>query len=133
MQSFWTKHIENNPPARTEVYELKFTRENRIPFSSLAVHQADALIKVVIGSYYHRITDQPWLPDRKWAFTAKKPFDCFVIAHAEAFVVLWFYRPREEKIFIKIPIRKWIDAEQHHDKKSLSYEEALSIGEPVKI
>lgn len=133
MQTFFGKHIQAFPPKQTEVYELKIVKGTSIPFNAVQEHQLQALFKASEDSIYHKITDQPWLPNRPNSFTSKKPFDCFVIVKAKAFIVLWFYKPRQPKIFIKIPIKAWYQEMLKSSRKSLTEERALEIGEQFFI
>ena len=133
MQTFFGEHLKKNPPRETEVYELKICRGNCLGFDEVKPHQIQALIRVRTKSLYHRITDQPWIEDRPHPYTLKKPFDCFCLVKERAFLVVWFYKPRQRKIFIKIPIEDFIEMRQDSKRKSFTEGMALQHGEPIII
>ena len=133
MQTLFGSYIKQHPPAESEAYELKICKGTSLPFSSVDTHQINALLAAETGALYHRITDQPWLPNRKYSYTLKKPFDCFVLRRVKAYVVVWFYIPRKSKVFIKIPIQKWVNEVQTSDRKSLTPTRATEIGYPIVI
>jgi len=127
MQTMFGKHLLVNPPDKTEVYELKFCKGTSLPFGDVKEHQIEALLRAENAGIYHKITDQPWIQNRA-AFTYKKPFDCFYVKEALAYVVVWFYRPRTKKIFIKIPIQAWLHEQNTCKRKSITLVRALEIG-----
>ena len=134
MQTIWGKYIMENPPEGSEAYELKIVKGKRLPFIAVAAHQREALLKASKGTFYHKITDQPIFMGGRMRFNAQRPFDCFVLQKARAFVVVWFYVPRYEKIFYKIPIERFLQKEAEAVKyKSMTEEEVAEIGTPVKI
>ena len=129
MQSIFTKHVKTHLPTTTEAYELKICKGTSMPYNQLQPHQEQALLAAEADGFYHRITDQPWLPDRQYAFTAKKPFDCFALVGIKAFVVIWFYKERQKKVFIKIRIHDFLTARDNSKRKSITEIEARAIGE----
>lgn len=132
MQTIWGKYIVAHPPESTEVYELKFTREKRVSFDALQTHQLEALLKSETSrGLYHRITDQPWMPDRPYSYTLKKPCDCFIVVKAKAFVVVWFFKPRQQKAFWKIEINKFLEMRQATKFKSFTEQDCQQFGELV--
>ena len=133
MQTLFGRYIEKYPPEETEAYELKFTSGKSLNFSEVKEHQIEALLKAEDEAFYHRITDQPWLPDRKYSYTLKKPFDCFCLTGVKSYIVIWFYKPRQPKVFIKIPIKKFLRTAINCNRKSLTKEMALQIGQPLAI
>ena len=133
MQTLFGKHIQSNPPSQTEVYELKICKNTSLPFGDLKEHQIKALSDAESNFCYHRITDQPWIKDRPWTYTIKKPFDCFILVKAKAFVVLWFYKPRQSRVFIKIPIGAFLQEKEISKRKSITERRALEIGIPFIV
>jgi hypothetical protein len=125
MQSFFSGYMKKNPPKLSEVYELKFTSGTSIPFNELREHQEKALLAVDNGGLYHRITDQPWIQDRPWTYTLKKPFDCFFV-QGHAYVVVWFYKPKKKKRFYAIRIGKFLEMREKSQRKSFT-EEMIQI------
>jgi len=135
MQSIFGRHLRKNPPPTAEVYELKISKKNSIPFDAVQPHQIEALQAAQTGGYYFKIPDQPvsWGASTQMRFAAKKPFDCFMIVNTPAFVVLWFYKLRQPKVFIKIPIRTFLAEKAISERKSLTETRALEIGESISI
>lgn len=133
MQTLFGNYRKNNPPLETEVYELKICKGTSLPFNHLDDHQALALLAAEDSSLYHRLTDQPWMKDRPFPFTFKKPFDCFSLVKVKSFVIVWFYIPRTPKVFYKIPIKVWIKERDSCGRKSLTGQRAREIGQPICI
>ena len=125
MQTFFGKYLLKCFPKETEVYELKFTSGKSIRFDALKKHQREALRKADRKGLYHKITDQPWGYNQKFRFTSKKPFDCFFVK-CKAYVVVWFYNPREQKRFYKIRIYDFLMMETLAKRKSFTEEMAKS-------
>ncbi len=133
MQNFFGKHLKQNPPEQNEVYELKITSGTSIPFKAVQDHQVDALMEADRGSFYHRITDQPVFGGMSTRFHVRKPFDCMSLSKSKAYVVVWFYKPRKPKVFIKIRINHFIVMKEFADRKSLTEEMALDVGERIPL
>ena len=131
MQGFFGTFLKENKPKSTEAYELKMTSGTSIPFEMVKPHQVKALLDSQGKGLYHRITDQPWIQDRPHSFTKPKPYDCFCIVGADAFVVLWFYKPRKPKKFIKIQINDFLDLKNNCGRKSITEEMALSKADEI--
>lgn len=131
MQDFFGKYIKINYPKETEAYELKYTKGTSIAFDMVKPHQVEALLKVEREGLYHRITDQPWIVDRPNVFTYKKPFDCFFIIKGKAFVVVWFYKERKPKNFIKIRINDFLKLKESTKRKSFTESMALEVATEV--
>lgn len=110
---------------RSTAFELKLSKTKSIRFDAVAEHQRDALVSVGSG-LYHKITDQPWIKDRPYSYTAKKPFDCFLIT-GDAFVVVMFWEPRVKKMVYFIHIGDWLRAEAQSSKKSVIEDECANI------
>lgn len=133
MQTIWTNHVRHNPPNNAEIWELKYTKGTSIPFDAVKEHQREALLQAKYNGMYHKLTDPPIFPGMKTRFNAKRPFDCMFLKGIQSYVLLWFYKPRKKKVFIKIDIDKFLEAEAISNRKSLTEEMALNIGEPVEI
>jgi len=131
MQGFFGKFIEKNPPKESEACELKITSSISIPFDAVKDHQVKALLEVESTGLYHRITDQPWIEDRPHAFTKPKPFDCFFMRNNKAFVVVWFYKARQKKKFIKIRINDFLKLKATCGRKSFTEPMVLEIASEV--
>lgn len=133
MQTFFGEYIKKNSPKQTEAYELKFTKTKSIRFDALKDHQVEALLKAQEQNFYHKLTDPPVFYNMPTRFNVKRPFDCFCLVQVKSFVVVWFYKPREKKVFIKIPIQEFIRMKNYIPKKSFREEEALNYGQPIHI
>jgi len=121
MQTLFGKYLLNNPPKESAVYELKFTPGKSIRFDALKGHQREGLRKAERGGFYHKITDQPWIKNRPYTYTLKKPFDCFFVK-CKAYVVVWFYKPRKLKRFYRIRITDFLMMETLAKRKSFTEE-----------
>ena len=134
MQQMFRKYIEQNSPKQTEVYELKICKGTSLPFNHLADHQIEALLQASKGLFY-KIPDQPvsWGANTKMRFAAKKPFDCLFTSQAKAYVVVWFYKPRQKKVFYRIPIQSWLNEQSSGVRKSLTENKAIELGSPLYI
>lgn len=133
MQTIFGKHLQKHPPRVSEVYELKICKGTSLAFDSVQAHQIEGLSKAQNDSLFHKIADQPWGGNDKFRFTIKKPFDCFVLVKSPAFVIIWFYKPRKPKIFIKIPILAFVKMKNEADRKSITEQMAKEIGTEILI
>lgn len=132
MSLFFKKHLKNHPPAKSEIYELKICRGTSQPFDSVREHQVQALLGVANG-FYHKITDPPMFYGQETRFNAPRPFDCFYLTGLQGYVVIWFYKPRATKEFIKIKIQDWMKEKRESVRKSITEERAKEIGLPFLV
>ncbi len=132
MQAFFGKHLRKNPPTQTEAYELKISKGNSLPYDAVKVHQVKALVEAE-KNFYYRITDAPVFQGQNTRFNSPRPFDCFILVNARAFVVIWFYEARTEKVFVKIPIQEFLKKRDTSTRKSITKEEAFAIGELIYV
>lgn len=121
MITLFGRYVFKHPSKESEVYELKVTSKKAIGFKELKSHQREALKKVELEGLYYRITDQPWIKDRPYVYTLKKPFDCFFVK-CKAYVVVCFYKPRKPKVFYKIRISDFLMMENLTKRKSFTEE-----------
>lgn len=133
MQSIWTAYLKKHLPNQSETYELKICKGGSLPFLAVKEHQLLSLLASAKNGFYHKITDQPIYQGMKTRFHKKKPFDCFCIVGARAYVVLWFYEPRKPKFFIKISVDAWLVKMLESQRKSITKAEAIEIGESVYV
>lgn len=133
MQTLFTAFVKSHLPESSEVYELKICKGTSLPFSQVQPHQEQALLSAHGMGLFHKITDQPWIKDRPYTFTAKKPFDCFALVGVKAFVVVWYYHKGKAKVFVKIPIDVFIHERETCGRKSLTEQRAMEIGRPILI
>ena len=120
----WAK--ENKQQLETGAYELKICKGKSIRFDAVAPQQRIALLAVESTGHYYKINDMPWIKDRPYSFTQKKPFDCFVLRGLSFVVVLW-YVPRQKKIAYFIRINGWLKEEVQGNRQSLTEERAEII------
>lgn len=132
MQLFFKKHLQQNPPEVSEAYELKICRGTSLPFDSLQENQVQSLMAVTHG-LYHKISDPPVFYGQQTRYNLPRPFDCFYLTGVQGYVVVWFYKPRAVKIFIKIKIQDWMKEKRESDRKSLTEERAKTIGLPFLV
>jgi hypothetical protein len=134
LQTLFKKYIETYKPQETEVYEFKICKNRSFPFDRVADHQIASLLEVQNDGFYHKIIDQPvsWGMKTKIRFTAKKPFDAF-FAKSMAYIILWFYVPREKKIFYKIKIEDFLQLRNSCGRKSATEEMIEKISEKIII
>lgn len=133
MQTLFRKHIEKHPPINSEVFELKICKGTSLPFDALKEHQISALQDAQINGLFHKLTDPPIFYGGQMRFNVPRPFDCMYLKNVQAFVILWFYKPRTPKIFIKIPILAWLDLRDKSDRKSITEQMAKDIGTEILI
>ncbi len=128
MQTFFRNYMQNSPPKETEVYEFKIVKGNSLPFSQVKDHQLEALLKAERKGFYYKIPDQPVFYGSRRRFITQKPFDAFYIDECKSYVVVWFYKPRETKIFIKIRVGNFLRMRLEAKRKSFTEEMALKYG-----
>jgi hypothetical protein len=133
MQVFFGNYVKKNPPYQSEVYELKLSRGSSLAFDQIKEHQINALLQCENGSFYHKISDPPVFYGQNTRFNVKRPFDCFIVTRVKAFIVVWFYKARQEKYFIKIRIKKFLEMKAATARKSFTEEMALVFGERFLI
>lgn len=133
MQTLFGKYVQKHPPQTTEAYELKIVKGKSIAFDRVAPHQVDALLKAEGTGLYHKLTDQPWMENRAYTYTLKKPFDCFVLVQVKSYVVLWFFKPRQPKVFYKIPIKVWVELQNTSKKKSINEQEVVAVAQQITL
>ncbi len=109
-QALGKYYLENT---EYEAVEIKFTRTDRFPFSSLPAHQESALL----NPWYYKIPD---------VGIGKKPLD-IVFKRKESPLVIVYYKDRDTEIY-EIPIRTLIQEMYTSEEKSLTKERARSLG-----
>lgn len=126
MQVFYKKYLADNPPTKTEKYELKMTSGKSIRWDRVADHQVQALLDPL---QYHKIPDMASIG----GYSSPKPYDCFVMVDVQGYVVVWFYKPRQPKVFHKIRIEDYLEAMSEAPRKSYREEDIEKISEKIKI
>lgn len=130
-QRIFGQWVKAHPEIPTTVFELKFVNTAKIKsmrFDAVRANQVEALAQAKHGTLYHKIADQPasWLGGTGYKYTIPKPFDCFAINHAQAFIVIWPYikGTREgHREMLWVDIDTWMELEQASDKKSIKIQE----------
>lgn len=123
MQTIFGKYLETSGNSQSTAYELKIVKNNKpFAFSQVKEHQILGLKKAKKG-LYHKIADAPIFSGQQTRFNARKPFDCIWLVARNAYVVIWFYKPREKKIFYLIDIDDFLRLKETWKRKSIKEEE----------
>ena len=131
-QSIFKNWLGANMPEVTSVYELKLEKGKSIAFSRVYDHQVIGLRMAKYGGLYHKIPDSP-VSYGGARFNKPKPFDCFVLRNAEAYIVILFYEPRKDKEVFFIDVDAWIVERDSSTRKSLTKDRAREISSKVVI
>jgi penicillin-binding protein-related factor A (putative recombinase) len=75
-------------------FELKICKTERFNLKCIAEHQLSNLKLVNEGLFFFKLAD----------LGLQNPWDCFTLYKEEAYLVLFFYRPRQPKKFYMITI-----------------------------
>lgn len=102
------------------VFELKRTTGNSLPFSAVKEHQELALIQARDTGLYYKIPDDSY---------GAKPFDCFYLKGAKAYVVIAF--GPQIKSFYLIPIGRWQQYKKIAKRASITTEQAEKLADHV--
>jgi len=132
-QSLFKVWLGQNMPKVSTVYELKLEKGNSIPFDRVYDHQITGLRMCKYAGLYHKIADTTMTFGGKQTFNKPKPFDCFVMVGAEAYVVILFYVPRQDKVVYFIDVDDWIAEKASSSRKSLTQDRARAISKRVII
>jgi len=133
MTTFFKGYLATHPPIQSEVYELKICNGKSLPFSAIKEHQIQALLEVENVGLYHKLTDPPVFYGMNSRFNSPRPFDCMYLKGIPGFIVVWFYKPRQPKSFIKIPIENFIEMDNNANRKSFTEEMAKECGEELAL
>ena len=74
----WLKHVH----CKTGAFELKLSRSDSLPYSSVAPHQIDALLQAKHGILVFKLPDVGY----------QNPFDTFSLSGVPAFIVIKFVK-----------------------------------------
>ena len=101
----------------TGAFELKVSEKGKaLPFSRLADHQERALLATKLNCIVFKIPD---------VGIGIKPFDCFSMCGAMAFVVVFW---KGSKVGYMIDIEKWVAERENEARRSLTELRASEIG-----
>lgn len=119
---------------QSAVFELKLEKTQSIRFDRVAPHQVDGLRRSKRMWTYHKIADSPFIKSagKMMRFTKPKPFDCFVVMDALAYVVVLFYEPRQSKEMFFIDVDTWVDEQKRSIRKSLTKQRAREIAQRIE-
>jgi len=92
-------YLEKTNPTTSTAYELKVERGNRFSIKTWITKQPHQLRGLLLASQpneicYHKISDASY---------EQKPFDCFVMANAEAYLVI-YYEKEKSTVMIEAKI-----------------------------
>lgn len=107
----WAKHNVKH----TAAFELKVCNEKSLPFNAVQEHQVANLLSARDRSLVYKIPDAGY---------DQKPFDCFCLSGAEAYVVVLFYENRGDKEFYMIKIHDFLKMQEQSEKKSFTKTDA---------
>jgi len=120
IQNLFGKWLHKHKAVKVSTaFELKLCKTKSWPYTSIADHQIAGLYDAKHGGLYHKLSDMS---------RGTKPWDCFYMVNAEAYVVLVYYTPREKKIMIWIDIDDFIMEMKSSRRKSLTERRAKEIG-----
>jgi hypothetical protein len=122
-QTEFNKWLSRQNWPGTFVCELKVCKTKSMPFNAVKPHQVRNL-QLAKQRLIYKIPDAGY---------DQKPFDCFQISNAEAFVVVLFYQPRKPKEFIMIEVEHFVDEVMKSKRASLTKERACAIGTVYEI
>lgn len=112
------------------LYEVKVTKDGRLPFSRLLSHQHDALLRAKHEGLRYKLRDESFTDAQGVKRGSQKPADFFVLRNFPAWVVV-AYLPA--KCFYKIDIDDWCREVEISQEKSLTEARASEIGIRVDI
>jgi len=116
-------YIETNPPKNSTAYELKYEKGGTFNFSlwtKKQPHQLRSLLQSKNKSLYYKISDSA---------IGFKPFDCFVLTKADAFLIIYF---EKHKTSIQVNTEYILNL-LHSGKKSASFYELLEKNTKLQI
>ena len=122
-QSLFTVWAKRNWK-KSAAFELKLTKLKSMPFNKVERHQLIALYDAKYLSMFHKISDMS---------VGYKPFDCFCLAGAEAYVVVMYYKKGDRKYCYLIDVTAFRAEEQKSKRKSLTEERAGEIGTKINL
>ena len=93
----------------TGAYELKVSKSNKFYFKQLKEHQEAWLLTVSTKTAVYKISDES---------SGYKPFDCFSLHRAKAYVVVYFTM---SNFFYLIPIKEYLKKKEEKLEKGISY------------
>lgn len=96
-------------------YDLKITKTNSMPFTSVKPHQITSLLKSKHECIHHKISDQSM---------GFKPFDGFQICDSPAYLIIMYYKKGEQKRMYFIDIDDFVAFVGEKSRGGLPIEQA---------
>jgi len=118
-QTKFTRWLKSGSDVPTGAFELKLSKGKSIPFDAVMVHQLAGLRIAKHGRLAYKIADDS---------QGSKPFDCFLLAGTDAWVVIMFWE-RGQKEFFLIDVDVFVAEQQNAKRKSLTEQRAREIGQ----
>lgn len=134
--SAWAKSNLQTLPGSC-AYELKLWKLDKsksFPIASVKAHQIEGLRAAEEEGLYHKISDSPIFKGMRSRFTAQKPFDCFVLKGAKAYIVIWPYvagQRKEDRRCWFVGLSEWLQlvlAKTKEGKKSIKIDDLRTWG-----
>jgi len=122
-QSLFTAWLKTQAPW-SAAYELKLAKTPRLPFRALQEHQAQALRRVKVGTLAFKISDMAM---------GYKPFDCFSLVKAGAYVVVMFFEPRKRRCCYLMDVEHWLEYQARSSMRSITEAECETIGRKIYL
>lgn len=125
LQTKFNKYLLNRWVGLPSAFELKITKEKRIPFSAIKEHQIKRLKQVREGNFPYKIPDVGY---------DQKPFDCFILngktQDVGAYVCIMFYTRGENKVYL-IDILDFIKEMEESEPRSLTEQRTREISSMI--
>ena len=118
-QTKFSKWLRYQDRIGNAVFELKIVKGDSMPFDRVADHQVEALYHASREFIVYKIPDDT---------IGQKPFDCFKITRADAYVVIYFYKHANREFFL-INIHDFIAEKNESTRRSLTRDRAMQIGD----
>jgi penicillin-binding protein-related factor A (putative recombinase) len=121
-QTLFGNHLKLTNPPLTNVFELKIIKDNKpFTFNRVAEHQIAGLLQAKEGQYI-KLQDMSAVNN----FSNPKPYDCLWVQADHAWIILFFYHPREPKKFYGIEINDFVKLKETWKRKSIRENELMS-------
>lgn len=117
------KWIRDNNYDKTSAFELKLCHNNKaLAFSAFESQQLPCLLQAKTGFLFKKLSD---------ADRSLKPFDCFVIAHCEAYVIACWHHDGKAPIAYWLEIETFLNAQKITKRKSITEAECATLASKV--
>lgn len=103
-------------------YDLKITKTDSMPFTSVKPHQLTSLKKSKHACISHKISDQAM---------GFKPFDGVQICYAQAYLIILYYKKGEKKTMYFIDIDDYLNFIEGKSRGSLKLPQAEKMAKHI--